>query len=145
MTTSSECVTEQTQYVEPDLTRYDAIDAVINANELQERQQLDPLMQKMFDDMKSDDAQVQYRKDMIELEHWRKKYDRILPDLEELEEQRKKKNGKGSPSRMGENATKDRTRITFWSSIHHIIRRKQFVQCANPSKIIKGSQKKSKI
>ena len=48
MTTSSECVTEQTQYVEPDLTRYDAIDAVINANELQERQQLDPLMQKML-------------------------------------------------------------------------------------------------
>ena len=39
--------------------------------------------------MKSDDAQVQYRKDMIELEHWRKKYDRILPDLEELEERRK--------------------------------------------------------
>ena len=39
--------------------------------------------------MKSDDAQVQYRKDMIELEHWRKKYDRILPDLEELEKQRK--------------------------------------------------------
>ena len=42
---------KQTQYVEPDLTRYDAIDAVINANELQERQQLDPLMQEMFDEL----------------------------------------------------------------------------------------------
>ena len=51
MTTSSECVTEQTQYVEPDLTCYDAIDAVIDADELQERQQLDPLMQEMFDEL----------------------------------------------------------------------------------------------
>ena len=88
MTTSSESVTEQTQYVEPDLIRYDVIDA----EELQERRRLDPLVQETFDElawMKSDDAQVQYRKDMIELEYWRKKYDIILPDLEELEERRK--------------------------------------------------------
>ena len=88
MTTSSESVTEQTQYVEPDLIHYDANDA----EELQERRRLDPLVQETFDElawMKSDDAQVQYRKEMVELEHWRKKYDRILPDLEELEERRK--------------------------------------------------------
>ena len=92
MVTSSECDTEQTSYVEPDHASYDAIDAAIDAEELEERRRLDPLVQATFDElawMKSDDAQVQYRKDMLELEHWREKYARILPDLEELEERRK--------------------------------------------------------
>lgn len=92
MTPSSECVTEQSQNIEPDLTDYDAIDAEIDAKELQERRRLDPLVQETFDElewMKSDNAQVQYRKDRKELEHWREKYNSILPDLEELEERRK--------------------------------------------------------